>query len=469
MPRRCRSNLLAVAAAVAVAAIYCPCCLLVGRGPPRGIAVAGCRRRDSRTAVATTIAVGFASVARLALHYPGLAALPVVLVVVAARDQQESDLYKILGVSKTATTKQIKQAYRRKAKDTHPDKNQDVPPEEAAQAFHKVVHAFEVLSDDSSRSRYDRTGDASADGGSRGGGGGASGYGGGGGGYHGNFQWFFHSGYRRQRVRLKDKFEVQQAQSRVLHVVSLEQLRTIMLDDDDRLERHLLMCFVVPGDVEKQADVEMVFPYPFAHMSEQGIWWEDLLQTVLVRFHNKGNSVTKFFNIPSGDEMRESGKPIFLFGNRGDELLPENFHRLQTSDRQEFETWTWKQIEVMVYFRNEHAYPVEVYWIHGNRAHIKSTIPPGDTLKHKSMLTHEFYVRDARVDAFGDSPGRWKLSENSSLGSWKIGVEGEEGSPPIRDDGTIEIVIQSKNCMDLSGHCSFWKGQGECQKVRARD
>jgi hypothetical protein len=37
---------------------------------------------------------------------------------------------------------------------------------------------------------------------------------------------------------------------------------------------------------------KMVYPWPFAAMSAQGIWWEDLLQTTVVRYH-KSNDLTK--------------------------------------------------------------------------------------------------------------------------------------------------------------------------------
>ena len=68
-----------------------------------------------------------------------------VAVVLAATCSDAVDLYKILGLQKNASTKEIKSAYRRKAMDTHPDKRgKDVSAEEAAEAFRQVVHAFEV-------------------------------------------------------------------------------------------------------------------------------------------------------------------------------------------------------------------------------------------------------------------------------------------------------------------------------------
>jgi curved DNA-binding protein CbpA len=358
----------------------------------------------------------------------------------------DEDLYQLLGVTRLASTQEIKTAYRRKARDTHPDKRKDVPPEEAAESFRKVVHAFEILSDSESRKHYDRTGRAE----------GPDTHNGGWNQQHARHQFTW--SFQRRPVRLKDRFDVQEAQSRVLHVVSLEQLRTVLLDDNDLLERHLLMCFVTP-DLEKHVDDEMVFPFPFAAMSSQGIWWEDLLQTVQVRF-NRGNDLTRFFGIPSGDDVRNSGRPIFVFGKRG-QPLSSAFERIQTSNRQEFETWVWKMIEVPVEFVNRHDHPVEIYWVHGTRAHLKATLPANHRVNHTSMLTHEWYIRDARVDSFSTSPGRWKLSEESSLGSWKIGIE---GGPRFRDDGSVEIIINRSSCFDLSGHCPFWRMQNECVK-----
>ena len=52
------------------------------------------------------------------------------------------DFYKILGVSKSANTNQIKKAYRKLAKELHPDKNRDDP--EADEKFKDLGAAYEV-------------------------------------------------------------------------------------------------------------------------------------------------------------------------------------------------------------------------------------------------------------------------------------------------------------------------------------
>ncbi|KAL0273860.1 UNVERIFIED_CONTAM: hypothetical protein PYX00_006441 [Menopon gallinae] len=67
------------------------------------------------------------------------------------------DFYSILGVSKNANTNQIKKAYRRLARELHPDKNKDDP--DAASKFADLSAAYEVLSDEEKRKKYDRCGE----------------------------------------------------------------------------------------------------------------------------------------------------------------------------------------------------------------------------------------------------------------------------------------------------------------------
>ncbi|MFN8085451.1 MAG: molecular chaperone DnaJ [Microbacterium sp.] len=77
-----------------------------------------------------------------------------------------ADHYEVLGVSRDASPDEIKKAYRRLARELHPDVN---PGEEASERFKLVTHAYDVLSDPEQRQRYDLGGDGSAFGGGAGG------------------------------------------------------------------------------------------------------------------------------------------------------------------------------------------------------------------------------------------------------------------------------------------------------------
>jgi molecular chaperone DnaJ len=67
------------------------------------------------------------------------------------------DLYAVLGVSKDASQDEIKKAYRRLARDLHPDVN---PDPETQERFKEVTAAYEILSDPEKRQRYDAGPDA---------------------------------------------------------------------------------------------------------------------------------------------------------------------------------------------------------------------------------------------------------------------------------------------------------------------
>jgi len=121
----------------------------------------------------------------------------------------KSDYYQVLGISKNATPAQIKKAYRKKAIEFHPDKNPDDANAEAK--FKEAAEAYEVLSDDNKKARYDQFGHQAFEGGG-GFGGGRGGmnmddifsqfgdiFGGGGGGFSGFGGGF--SGDQQRRVK----------------------------------------------------------------------------------------------------------------------------------------------------------------------------------------------------------------------------------------------------------------------------
>ena len=99
------------------------------------------------------------------------------------------DPYQTLGVTKSASTEEIRKAYRKKAKELHPDLHPN--DEKKANAFKEASAAFEILSDEAKRAQFDR-GEIDADGNPTGFANAGGGYGGGfGGGFRqqgGSFQ-----------------------------------------------------------------------------------------------------------------------------------------------------------------------------------------------------------------------------------------------------------------------------------------
>ena len=80
----------------------------------------------------------------------------------------KQDYYEILGVGKNATASEIKKAYRKKAVQNHPDKNPG--DKQAEERFKQAAEAYEILSNEDKKAKYDRFGHAAFENGGAGGG-----------------------------------------------------------------------------------------------------------------------------------------------------------------------------------------------------------------------------------------------------------------------------------------------------------
>ena len=111
--------------------------------------------------------------------------------------ENKRDYYEVLGLEKGADAEQIKKAYRKLAGKYHPDRNPG--DKQAEEKFKELGEAYEVLSDDEKRSRYDQFGFAGVDPNFGGGGAGFNGFEGFGGfgGFGDIFSDFFGGGSRR--------------------------------------------------------------------------------------------------------------------------------------------------------------------------------------------------------------------------------------------------------------------------------
>ncbi len=110
-----------------------------------------------------------------------------------------TDPYSTLGVTKSASEAEIKKAYRKLAKELHPDTNKDNP--KAAERFARVTQAYDILSDKTKRGQFDR-GEIDGDGNPA-----FAGFGGGGNPFGQGGNPFGQGGYSGEQVDLGSMFE----------------------------------------------------------------------------------------------------------------------------------------------------------------------------------------------------------------------------------------------------------------------
>lgn len=398
-------------------------------------------------------------------------------------DIPKEDPYEILGIPRKdrSSMDAIKKAYRQKAKDSHPDKNLDMDPQKANAKFHRINEAWEFLSDAQKKRQYDQRRSSN-------------------GGRHPpasqptrqpsyqrqQAQNLFRKQQEQQRrareeeerqrkaaqeTRAKLVRDAQIAQERIVKLSTIEQLQG-MTDLFDKgtltFRKHFLCVFVSDKKVEKMADHEYLFPYPFGS-STTSFDWTEILVAAKVRY-NTPTPLTRAFRAPA-----KKTKPYIVFATKGSRLDKGEFetyqpHRLMQHSIERFEQWVLDRLKATVTVVNRFADggpTLRVFIDTGDKtAKVLSSagrsIPPGFMLETPMSVSHRLIVVDANLDNF-------------------IGSTGIETQRMLRNDpDTIERVAMdiftvkhqkqrfelketnTRHCYDLSTTCHEWaKGGGK--------
>ena len=166
--------------------------------------------------------------------------------------QLTSSPYDILGVHRRATVQEIRNAYRAKARETHPDKARPGREAEMRDRFLEVAAAFELLTDENARRDFDS---------------------------RGTYQRPTTKTYKRRTQKKHTPLteEEERAAARVLNVRSRKHLEDAALGEDGKVDRHFVLALYDEGECEDYLTFITRFPYPFADkLDPHGIWWEDV-------------------------------------------------------------------------------------------------------------------------------------------------------------------------------------------------
>jgi len=200
-------------------------------------------------------------------------------------------------------------------------------------------------------------------------------------------------------------------------------------------------------NIETVVDDTLLFPYPFAGMSN--IWWDDLLQTAKVRY-NAPSELTQFFGVPPDHRS----KPYIFFVKKGTRL--SDFQVFPTAGRWKsqsvLEKWVYQQLNTVTTFQNHHHWSVNLYKLGGKMPVLMGKILPGAEFFTFTTISDTFAARDEKVDVFPGSPPL-QMSEGSTLGTWTISSY---------DD---IVRIATRRCVDMSAHCAHYTILYGCDSI----
>ncbi|KAJ1456839.1 hypothetical protein M885DRAFT_516378 [Pelagophyceae sp. CCMP2097] len=351
------------------------------------------------------------------------------------------DYYKMLGVKEKANGDEIKKAYRKRAKKTHPDKVKPELRQAASDKFTKLAEAYETLSDPTKRRTYDQTRHADAGGGGAPGGGGFGGgrrpggnggFGGGGnpfggfggGGFGGGgFGSGFSGGQQQQRQQKQQQHreqprsppppparwtqppQVAEAQRRVGRVASLSTLRKLVLDADTGvLKYHLFHAFYSTANGCDDRLSDSKFPYPFTDpnaTSPTGArrWGAHVkfTKTDLSGSNSGGDAANLAVKLLGAKANVQGGAaqqcPQIVFVRRGARLAHKDAVILPPQQAvAKWEEWAWERMKVTLTWRNAGREKIDVYWHVGanDAARYSFSLDVGATRREQTYPTQAF-------------------------------------------------------------------------------
>ena len=332
--------------------------------------------------------------------------------------QLSSSPYDILGVHRRATVQEIRNAYRAKARETHPDKARPGREAEMRDRFLEVAAAFELLTDVDARRDFDS---------------------------RGTYQRPTTKTYKRrtQKKHAPLTEEEERAAARVLNVRSRKHLEDAALGEDGRVDRHFVLALYDEGECEDYLTFTTRFPYPFADkLDPHGIWWEDVLQTAKTRLTDADGQLSRIAKKLNLDVRK--GCPQVVFAGNGTDLFSD-VDVVHRPTRQALEEWLWPKLQTRVRFENDSPHPVRTWWVHGGRAKDPMDVAPGASLERNAYVSHLFAVRDARAGG--------PLTKESCL-NWQH----------VDSDADPFVIRASPKCQDWHGDCGAWGDAGECER-----
>jgi hypothetical protein len=186
--------------------------------------------------------------------------------------------------------------------------------------------------------------------------------------------------------------------------------------------------------------------------------------------------MARFFGIESIDQcpvfiLLERGETLFKNDERNDESVQEYISKLERegvykfvdkeaqkmkfqpktfSTAEDFQSYMWQRLKVSVYFINRSLWPIDFWWLDGQRGKKLGVLNPGESYSSHTFLSHVFVFRPTIVT--GNT-----LTNESSLLWFTAKI----------DDNEKAVKIESR-CFDLSGECKRWQAEGFCEDPKKR-